>query len=187
MHGSTGALIQGKSLSKVDLIAVTGSLPMAGIKRNTPMSVPVTRPTTVRFKVVTYPTFTHILWGSTWRFTARPPPHLHQEPLATHQWVFQWVVLCPLRLTQPEDDKALCSSTWPTSMWGTFSRPLGSNHLHTPHSNGSKTSEFEEREEKQKLWCSGLFSSQRQVPWNNNSYSGYIYKYLGHRAKLISC
>lgn len=125
-------LLQGKSLSNVNLMAVTGSLPIAVIERNTPMSIPATSPTTVRFEAVTNPILTQALWGNTWRFTASLP-HLLQEPLVTHQWGLRWVTLCPLCWTQPGVDPALCPLRWPTSVSGTFARPVGppvtSTHL----------------------------------------------------------
>lgn len=54
-------LLQGKSLSNVNLMAVTGSLPIAVIERNTPMSIPATSPTTVRFEAVINPILTQAL------------------------------------------------------------------------------------------------------------------------------
>lgn len=125
-------LLQGKSLSNVNLTVVIGSLPIAAIERNTPMSTPATSPTTVRFEAVINRTPTQALWGSTWRFTASPP-HLRLELLATRRWGLPWVTLCPLCWTQPGVDPALCPLRWPTSMSGMFARPVGppaiSTHL----------------------------------------------------------
>lgn len=126
-------LLQGKNLSNVNLMAVTGSLPTAVIERNTPMSTPATSPTTARFEAVTNPTLTRALWGSTWRFTASPH-HLLQEPLVTHQWVLQWVPPCPLCWTQPGVALILYPLKWPTSMSGMFARPVGppATSIHLP-------------------------------------------------------
>lgn len=115
--------LQGKSLSNVNLMAVTGSLPIAAIERNILMSTPATSHITARFVAVTNLILTQALWGSTWRFIASPH-HLLQEPLVIHQWGLQWVLPCPQCWTQAGITLALYPLRWPTSMSGTFARPV---------------------------------------------------------------